>query len=417
MHSRALTLLGATTAASLAVPGCAEESDGCVGEECLTVTEDGESCPVWPTGSQGRPLELELRELGRTELSGQPADLALGDLDGDGHLDAAILDSHTRDVSWLPGDGAGGFDAPQAILLDRQVTGIGSGDLDGDGTDDLLLGLMVASTPDWESLGLARALWGGPDFPETGTALHPPLSFGLAGDLVVADVDGDGLADLGGNHTELGAFVVRGTGGRSFGAGEQATVTDQVLDIQAADLDGDGADELVGASQLLGGWTTYSWRAPGEFSAEVVEANVLSGTRVATADLDGDGAPELLHAGLQDVVRVAWGDGGGDFPVVETYCASLEGRGSSAGTSALDVGDLDGDGRLDVLASNPNTGELAVLGGLHTTRALRLPHTIPVGTSAREVRMADLDGDGLVEVVLLTAEAVVVLEPLVGSGG
>ena len=68
-----------------------------------------------------------------------PSRVALGDLDGDGDLDAVVANDGSDNVSVLIGDGAGGFTAAAPVGAGGEPRSVALGDVDGDGDLDALV--------------------------------------------------------------------------------------------------------------------------------------------------------------------------------------------------------------------------------------------------------------------------------------
>jgi hypothetical protein len=178
----------------------------------------------------------------------------LGDLDGDGDLDAFAADgslgANYPNQVWL-NDGAGVFTSPYPGLGDSCSTGAALGDLDGDGDLDAFV-VNYGDQPDevWLNDGSGR-------FADSGQRLESAHSW----DVELGDLDGDG---------DLDAFVANG----------DATSVEAGVEPSRVWLN-DGAGRFTGSLQRLG------------------DAASLS---VALGDLDGDGDLDALaanaHAGL-----------------------------------------------------------------------------------------------------------------------
>jgi hypothetical protein len=181
----------------------------------------------------------------------------------------------------------------------------------------------------------------------------------------VVDLDGDGIPDvlvacLGEffpTDAHVGSVVwLRGRPDGTFTPIPLLEGVGRVADVQAADFNGDGKLDLVVA---VFGWNrtgevlylenrTESWDRP-VFVPHVVDARHGS-IHVPVADLDGDGRPDFVALISQEHEEVVayLNEGGGRFRKQPLYAAPHPAWGSSG----IQLVDLDGDGRLDVLYTN-----------------------------------------------------------------
>lgn len=171
--------------------------------------------------------------------------------------------------------------------------------------------------------------------------------------------------------------------------------------LVAVDLDRDGVDEVFGHSWGQGG-AVYGFDAAGALQGRYAVSTQAAGYNdLAAADLTGDGITDVavmsgqLYASPN--LSVFAGDGFGGLSIAQTYrVAPYE------NTRGVAAGDLDGDGRADIVltrGSNSPTwlwqylqGEGGVLVG---------PTQIPTYDIPSEVAVADVDGDGSNEVLVL----------------
>jgi FG-GAP-like repeat/EF hand len=113
---------------------------------------------------------------------------------------------------------------------------------------------------------------------------------------------------------------------------------------------------------------------------------------LAAADVDGDGKLDLIAAGgTANTIAVLKGNGDGTFSAPVTYPASSPVR--------LAIADLDGDGHLDIAACGG--GVVTILYG--PTFAAASTKSITAGTRLMGIAAADLDGDGKVDLVVADA--------------
>ena len=225
--------------------------------------------------------------------------------------------------------------------------------------------LVVASPTAGVGFGTAVNYSSGGSFPTQ------PLAADVNGDgkldLVVVNlfgaVNGDGLVGvLLGNGDGTFQPVVTYEAGGSFAPGNlfcMASPSCQVPLLAVADVNGDGKADIVVAS--LGGGINGKGlvgillgNGDGTFQPVVTyDSNGLGTSAVAVADVNGDGKVDLLVANQCNLtcpdlspdgsLSVLLGNGDGTFQAAVTYDA---GNGT---TTALVVGDMNGDGKLDVL--------------------------------------------------------------------
>jgi hypothetical protein len=127
------------------------------------------------------------------------------------------------------------------------------------------------------------------------------------------------------------------------------------------------------------------------------KSGVAIESSVAVGDVNGDGKPDLLTAGafsFDDVdgeVGVLLATGKGKFGSFATYNAG------GAAPSAIALGDVNGDGRLDVVVSNYNNIGVLLGNGDGTFQTAQ-----SFGSGANAIALADVNGDGKLDLLLAT---------------
>ncbi|MFC1853610.1 FG-GAP-like repeat-containing protein [candidate division CSSED10-310 bacterium] len=259
----------------------------------------------------------------------------LGDLDGDGDMDAIVGGATTV---WFNNGNATFTDSGQ-ILGGGNSQGNALGDVDGDGDLDA----MVAEyTPDTSSLWLND---GSGQFTESANA------FDWAQCTCLGDLDGDGdldafLGPIGPNTIWLND----GTG--IFTDSGQALGNEDTMGAAFGDLDGDG-DLDVYAINLFTADVVYLNDGSANFTENGQNFDPSDGENVKLGDLDNDGDLDVVLSNGWETSdnmpnRVMLNDGAGNF--TDTGLALGE-----VLTPGLALGDVDGDGDLDVFFANSDS--------------------------------------------------------------
>ncbi len=323
----------------------------------------------------------------------------LGDLDADGILDLSFFGpDHQFEVALGRGDGS--FADPALYQLVRALDSPQLADFDGDGLLDL-----VGAQGGTRFAAFYRGQ-AGASFPRVSriTGQEFPL------DVTSADFDGDGAPDLAiPNRYSTRVTIHLGDGAGGFTAAGEHQAGDGIRAIQAVDLEGDGDQDLVvpngfGVAVLLGD-------GEGDFAPQTsfpVGGNLQS---VAVGDLDGDGLPDLaLTRYDDDDLALLRGLGAGGFGPA-SFVASGD------GPVEVEIGDLDQDGFLDLATANYNGGRVAVHLGLGGG-SFADPTFFSVGVGPTSLDAGDLDQDGIPDLAVAKAdESASQVAVLLGQGG
>jgi uncharacterized repeat protein (TIGR01451 family) len=290
----------------------------------------------------------------------------IGDLDGDGDLDVLISDYTGSENVWLNQGGAqGGTPADFGTTAFDSFGGwyssnVKLGDLDGDGDlDAVVSGFIEGTQKVWINQGGAQGGISG-DF---GTS--PIDEFGgqplWAAGVDLGDVDGDGDLDavfgnyIGTNEVWLNQDGAQGGTPGDLSRGDTFGSHDN-WNVELGDVDGDGDPDILVAksdadSQVWLNQGGSQGGTPGDFGAGAFDA---FGARYSLdadlGDLDGDGdldAVITVWSGANEVWLNQGGVQGGTYGDFGSGAFYTFGNGSNC--RAADLGDVDEDGDLDVV--------------------------------------------------------------------
>jgi hypothetical protein len=289
-----------------------------------------------------------------------PVDIAVGDLNRDGKPDLAIADASDLsfgEVTILRGNGDGTFD-----LIDHHVTGFGTdgvviADFDRDGKLDVAA-TTGSATAFQDNLAFLR---GNGD----GTVTEPTYTDVRAfpSSLAAGDLNRDGIQDLVLEAESVtidngGIYVLRGRGDGTFATPVEYLGAAKPASVRLADVDRDSRLDIV-ATALIGGsrrLVVLPGTGTGAFGAPVTSNSATDLRALSIADVNRDGLPDVVgtRSGSADV-QVAVGIGSRRFAAPHPVPAGLQDSRATA------TGDLDNDGRIDVLASDFLLDQVVVL--------------------------------------------------------
>ena len=227
-----------------------------------------------------------------------------------------------------------------------------------------------------------------------GPSTAVPTAGTQAQSVITADVNGDGNADLlCSDQGSAKISIVLGVGNGTFSAPLSFTTSAFGSDIRTSDLNADGRADFV--QTVTSGVVARLGNGDGTFGPEVLTA--VSGCAASAdfmpGDFNEDGRPDLavLNPCPLGHVSLLIGNGDGSFQAPMDTPVT--------GPFFCDVGDLNGDGHLD-LAMSQNGGPIlnVLLGRGDGTFQPPMPST--VGWDAAGVRIADLNADGFADIAV-----------------
>ncbi|WP_338221395.1 FG-GAP-like repeat-containing protein [Algoriphagus sp. oki45] len=278
----------------------------------------------------------------------RPISVSIGDFNGDGNQDLAVTNSLSNTVSILLGDGAGGFGAKTDFLTGFSPFSLSVGDFNGDGNQDLA---VINQVSDSLSILLGDGVGGFGAKTDFGTGLLPRS-------VLVGDFNGDGNQDLVvANFDSDNVSILLGDGTGSFGAKTDFGAGTNPNFVSVGDFNGDGKQDLVVANIFFDSVGILLGDGAGGFGAKT---DFVTGSRpnsISVGDFNGDGNQDLALASLGSAsVSILLGDGVGGFGTKTDF-----GAGTNPGF--VSVGDFNGDGIQDLAVSNRNSNVISILLG------------------------------------------------------
>ncbi len=332
-----------------------------------------------------------------------PGLITTADIDGDSDLDLVVVLTSGLHVSRNLGNGT--FAPQEFVYLPADSANIGSlvaADFDGDADVDIAIFRTWNPGGGGITAGVLHLLRND----GTGAFTTPPVgthSFTDPVGILGADFDGDSDQDLLVTHrnSPQTVYLLRNDGAGTF------TSYTSTLPVNAAsrsavwgDLDGDLDLDIVsqGATNL------YTLQNDGNGNFSVLQAYSPTAPVVLT-DLDGDGDRDLVSVGFTTayVLTVRLNAGNGTLSS-ETIIPGFSGLFLRA--EDVTAGDVDADGDVDLVVAAGWAPRLTVLANLgNATFDVMSDLVTDVSHFLRQVRIADLDGDGDVELLSVNVGA------------
>lgn len=383
-----------------------------------------------------------------SDFDRSPYSLSLSDMDGDTDLDVVAAYYTDTYLVWYPNDGGGSFGSGNVIgynLLYGPVVSVSTGDLDGDGDDEVI-------NTDYAVMNIRENLGSG----TFATAQSFSISSFRALKVHLADTDNDGDLDIlaffqgnVSNPTQL--LLYENTGNLIFLNPVMLFQTgDGGFDIQTGDLNQDGLTDIIagygskvrrflnlgqndfGGSQILNTAANPNVAAvidmDNDGDLDILENRPLSwypnegggvfgplhyirenggGTSFATSDFNHDNYPDIIRTSDYNLYYNT-SLGSGDYSPEQLI--------DSVGFEPkVKTGDLNGDGEDDILCSIDGISKVKWFRNQNNGTSWQL-QTIGNVLNTPSGLIADLNNDGLNDILVYTGNSLIIWHKSLGSG-
>ncbi len=351
----------------------------------------------WPANGPGANTTGNFNIHQQVETEARLQDVDFGDIDGDGDLDALISTFSNSEPAFVyVNDGSGNFSFHQSLQVTQQQSAIFH-DFDQDGDLDAILATVpgVAGIQIWENDGNGNFIY------DTKTIVgnYPTNIF-------PRDMDADGYIDM---VLLDGKFLVSKSDGAEFyqfaySVGQEPVNSEAGV---VADFDGDKSLDFVQGIRKAGAGADQSsvlWINDGSenFSESTQEFAQIGTYGMTSGDFNGDGSIDIVEIGLgTNGIWLHTNDGAGNF----TSTSILEPNG---GGYSIASADFDGDMDLDLIYASATKVQAFVNDGNGNFTASIPEITGVIGSG--NFGLGDIDGDGDIDVALARDDRLLILK-------
>ncbi len=348
-----------------------------------------------------------------TSLTGsKPLGAAIGDINGDGKADLVSANSDSSSISIFLNASSGGtvttnsFSQYTKIILAGKPNNIKLADIDGDGLLDI-----VAALTNSTSINIVRNTTTNPSTPTFAARVN--IAAGNISSVAgIADFNGDGRLDIVLSLPTGVLAILKNTsviGTISFASAVNATAGAVPLGIAVADFDGDGLADLATVNSGFTG-SAYAGSTASVFRNTSTYNTISFGTAtnlatgsgpidICSGDIDGDGKMDLVVSNINDATLSAFRNTSSTGVISFASGTAFSG---GVGVVGVNVADMNGDGKVDVVLSNAATNSISVLRNTTTGTTFSFASKVDrsAGTAPSTLTLGDLDGDGYTDVVV-----------------
>ncbi|MDE3144368.1 MAG: T9SS type A sorting domain-containing protein, partial [Bacteroidota bacterium] len=330
-----------------------------------------------------------------------PGNILAGDIDGDGKPDLVVING-TNTVSIFRNTGSSGtisFATNVDITTGTLPVALAIGDIDGDGKLDIAVVnknsytvSVFRNTSSSSNISFAAKV----DL-STGSSTYPQS-------VAIGDIDGDGKPDIAVadyNAALVSVFLNTGSSGNiSFATKSDFTCGNAPYSIRISDIDGDGKPDIAVANYSSNSVSVLRNTGSNGSISFATKVDIATGSNpitLTTGDIDGDGKTDIIVANYYatsiSVLRNTSSSGSISF------AAKLD-LTTSGDPYFLSIGDIDGDGKPDITVSNISANNISVFRNKSSSGSLSFAAKIDFSTGVQPngIVAADIDGDGKLDI-------------------
>jgi uncharacterized repeat protein (TIGR01451 family) len=277
-----------------------------------------------------------------------PDSMAIGDFNGDGLPDLAVVNNGSNNVSIALGNSDGTFQPAGTYGAGSAPVSVSIGDFNGDGKLDLAVA-NSGSNDVSILLGNGNGTFQGATSYGCGTTPHS---------VTVGDFNRDGKADLAvANNGSNNVSILLGNGTGTFATAVNYGVGTNPESVAIGDFNRDGKVDLAVANSGSRNVSILAGKGDGTFQTATSVAAGTSPMFVITEDFDHNGKTDLAVANSgSNNVSILLGNGDGTFHAPLNY-------GTGTSPVSVTIGDFNDDGKLDLAVANNGSSNVSILLG------------------------------------------------------